>query len=264
MSSSQQLFNSSIPSILYASFPALKTVDLSYGKLRGSIATAISTSTLTSLILTGNVNLCGSAPSLPTTLSLSTAGTYIGSSCSTTSSSDLVALKALRLAWVATMPVLTGTFLAVDGTFAATTSGAAWNTSLDPCSGPWFGVTCDGGTPPSVTKISLSGLGIVGSIPAMTSTYQYSASLGYSTDVYTGALAFSGLQSLDLSNNKLTFIPADLGGLTSSAATLTSLNLASNSIVGTAPTLLSSFTALQQLSLASVRWMGEGQSNNSP
>lgn len=110
-------------------------------------------------------------------LSLSLSGLWCIAECST-NSDDVNALRALEQAWG-----------------QAAVSTLQW-TGSDPCGSAWTGIRCDSSSPQRVTSIVLSGLGLVGELPA---------------DI--GGLA--ALQTLDLSYNNLTGpLPSQIGQLT--------------------------------------------------
>lgn len=91
----------------------------------------------------------------------------------------------------------------------------------------WRGVVCDD-EGESVVSLEASGLGLSGEIP----------------DTTVGKL--TKLQSLDLSNNKITSLPSDFWSLGS----LTSLNLSHNQISGTLSSNIGNFGHLQSLDLS--------------
>ncbi|KAL9362740.1 hypothetical protein Peur_045525 [Populus x canadensis] len=112
------------------------------------------------------------------------------------------------------------------------TSSPLYNSSASVCS--WQGVFCDA-KKEHVVEFLASGLGLSGSIP----------------DTTIGKL--SKLQTLDLSNNKITSLPSDLWSLGS----LKVLNLSSNQISGPLPNNIGNFGALETIDLSSNNFSGE-------
>ncbi|KAK8476127.1 hypothetical protein V6N13_031227 [Hibiscus sabdariffa] len=98
----------------------------------------------------------------------------------------------------------------------------------------WKGVQCDANKE-NVIALKASGLGLTGLIPDST--------LGKLTK----------LQSLDLSNNKITALPSDLWDLGS----LKSLNLSSNQISGSIPNNIGNFGLLEVVDLSRNNFSGE-------
>ncbi|KAF5749518.1 LRR receptor-like serine/threonine-protein kinase [Tripterygium wilfordii] len=111
-------------------------------------------------------------------------------------------------------------------------SSQAYNFSAPVCS--WQGVFCDS-TNEYVFKLVASGLGLTGSIP----------------DTTIGKL--SKLQSVDLSNNKITSLPSDLWSLGS----LKNLNLSFNKISGDLPNNVGNFGLLETIDLSNNNFHGE-------
>ncbi|MCL7037292.1 hypothetical protein MKW94_019271 [Papaver nudicaule] len=99
----------------------------------------------------------------------------------------------------------------------------------------WAGVTCDSDSQ-NVISFAASSLGLSGSIPELT----------------IGKL--SKLQSLDLSNNKITSLSSDFWSLGSHLKTL---NLSHNHISGEIPTNIGNFGSLQSLDLSFNNFSGE-------
>ncbi|PON92271.1 Tyrosine-protein kinase [Trema orientale] len=97
----------------------------------------------------------------------------------------------------------------------------------------WPGVFCDA-KKEHVIELAASGSGLSGSIP----------------DTTIGKL--TKLQNLDLSNNKITGLPADLWSL----GTLKSLNLSSNQISGSLPNNIGNFGLLERLDISSNNFSG--------
>ncbi|OVA09225.1 Protein kinase domain [Macleaya cordata] len=112
-------------------------------------------------------------------------------------------------------------------------SSDVYNFSTPVCS--WQGVFCDI-QKQNVIGFVASGLGLSGSIPETT----------------IGKL--SKLQSLDLSNNKITSLSADFWSLGSNLKTL---NLSFNQISGSLPTNIGNFGVLQNLDLSFNNFSGE-------
>lgn len=106
------------------------------------------------------------------------------------------------------------------------------NFSAPVCS--WEGVFCDKHRE-HVTALVASGLGLIGSIP----------------DTTIGKL--TKLQTLDLSNNKITGLPSDLWSLSS----LNRLNLSSNRISGPLPSNIGNFGSLEIFDISSNNFSGE-------
>ena len=128
-----------------------------------------------------------------------------------------------------------GYFVSVFLTKMGSTSSSfsqIYNFSVPVCS--WPGVVCDAKRE-YVIELVASGLGLSGSIP----------------DTTIGKL--SKLQTLDLSNNKITGLPADLWSLGS----LKSLNLSSNQISGSLPNNIGNFGLLERFDLSSNNFSGE-------
>ncbi|XVE71138.1 hypothetical protein DITRI_Ditri10aG0126200 [Diplodiscus trichospermus] len=111
-------------------------------------------------------------------------------------------------------------------------SSLFYNSSASVCS--WEGVHCDSKNE-KVIGLKVSGLSLSGLIP----------------DTTIGKL--SQLQSLDLSNNKITALPSDLWNLGS----LKSLNLSSNLISGSLPNNIVNFDLLEVLDLSGNNFSGE-------
>ncbi|KAJ4755002.1 Leucine-rich repeat protein kinase family protein [Rhynchospora pubera] len=107
------------------------------------------------------------------------------------------------------------------------------STSTSVCE--WTGVTCQANTD-SVTRLSLSGLGLTGPIPEST--------IGKLTK----------LELLDLSNNSITSLSLDIWELGSS---LKFLNLSFNSITGSLSNNIGNFGALERLDLSHNRFTEE-------
>lgn len=111
-------------------------------------------------------------------------------------------------------------------------SSQIYSSSVHFCS--WRGVFCDANKE-HVIEFVASGLGLSGSIP----------------DTTIGKL--TKLQTLDLSNNKITGLPSDLWSLGS----LKSLNLSFNQIYGSLPNNIGNFGLLQSFDLSSNNFSGE-------
>ncbi|XVF89257.1 hypothetical protein PTKIN_Ptkin19aG0115800 [Pterospermum kingtungense] len=111
-------------------------------------------------------------------------------------------------------------------------SSFSYNFSDSVCS--WEGVHCDT-KKESVIGLKTSGLGLSGLIP----------------DSTIGKL--TKLQSLDLSNNKITALPSDLWSLSS----LKSLNLSSNQISWSLPNNIGNFGQLEVIDLSGNNFSGE-------
>ncbi|KAJ4827589.1 hypothetical protein Tsubulata_036312 [Turnera subulata] len=112
------------------------------------------------------------------------------------------------------------------------TSSPLYNYSAPFCS--WKGVFCDA-KKENVIELLASGLGLSGSIP----------------DNTIGKL--SKLQTLDLSNNKITALSSDLWSLGS----LKTLNLSTNQISGPLPSNIGNFGQLETFDLSSNSFSGE-------
>ncbi|KAJ6296157.1 hypothetical protein OIU78_024069 [Salix suchowensis] len=112
------------------------------------------------------------------------------------------------------------------------TSSPLFNFSASVCS--WQGVFCDA-KKEHVVEFLASGLGLSGSIP----------------DTTIGKL--SKLQTLDLSNNKITSFPSDFWSLGS----LKLLNLSLNKISGPLPSNVGNFGVLETIDLSSNNFSGE-------
>lgn len=112
------------------------------------------------------------------------------------------------------------------------TSSQVYNFSIPFCS--WPGVFCDA-KEENVVGLVASGLGLSGLIP----------------DTTIGKL--SKLQSLDLSNNKITGLSSDFWSLGS----LKALNLSSNLISGSLPSNIGNFGVLEILDLSNNNFSGE-------
>ncbi|KAJ6673390.1 LEUCINE-RICH REPEAT-CONTAINING PROTEIN [Salix viminalis] len=112
------------------------------------------------------------------------------------------------------------------------TSSPLFNFSAPVCS--WQGVFCDA-KKEHVVEFLASGLGLSGSIP----------------DTTIGKL--SKLQTLDLSNNKITSFPSDFWSLGS----LKLLNLSLNKISGPLPSNVGNFGVLETIDLSSNNFSGE-------
>ncbi|KAL5842058.1 hypothetical protein ACOSQ3_012661 [Xanthoceras sorbifolium] len=117
-------------------------------------------------------------------------------------------------------------------TSPSSSSSQASNFSTPVCS--WQGVFCDA-QKEHVIGLSASGLGLSGSVP----------------DTTIGKL--TKLQSLDLSNNKITTLPSDLWSLGS----LKTLNLSSNQISGPLPSNIGNFGMLEAFDLSNNNFSGE-------
>ncbi|KAJ1436920.1 Tyrosine-protein kinase, catalytic domain [Sesbania bispinosa] len=111
-------------------------------------------------------------------------------------------------------------------------SSKAYNFSSSVCS--WQGVTCDA-KKEHVVGLVVSGMGLSGPIP----------------DTTIGKL--SKIQSLDLSNNKITDLPSDFWSL----SFLKSLNLSSNQISGSLTNNIGNFGLLEVFDLSSNNFSGE-------
>ncbi|XP_021893317.1 probable LRR receptor-like serine/threonine-protein kinase At2g24230 [Carica papaya] len=111
-------------------------------------------------------------------------------------------------------------------------SSQAYNFSAPFCS--WQGLFCDA-KKEHVIELMVSGLGLSGSIP----------------DTTIGKL--SKVQSLDLSNNKITALPSDFWSLGS----LKSLNLSSNHLSGSLPSNIGNFGLLESIDLSGNDFSGE-------
>ncbi|MBA0547835.1 hypothetical protein Golob_018975 [Gossypium lobatum] len=111
-------------------------------------------------------------------------------------------------------------------------SSLSYNFPGSVCS--WVRVKCDD-TKENVIALKASGLGLSGLIP----------------DTTIGKLA--QLQSLDLSNNKITALPSDFWGLVS----LKSLNLSYNQISGSLPNNIGNFGLLEVMDLSGNNFSGE-------
>ncbi|KAF3452959.1 hypothetical protein FNV43_RR03392 [Rhamnella rubrinervis] len=113
-----------------------------------------------------------------------------------------------------------------------TPSSQIYNSSIPFCS--WRGVFCDASKEHAIEFVA-SGLGLSGSIP----------------DTTIGKL--TKLQTLDLSNNKITGLPSDLWSLDS----LKILNLSFNQISGSLPNNIGNFGLLRSFDLSSNNISGE-------
>uniref|UniRef100_A0A199UC59 Protein kinase domain-containing protein n=1 Tax=Manihot esculenta TaxID=3983 RepID=A0A199UC59_MANES len=111
------------------------------------------------------------------------------------------------------------------------TSSPLYNFSAPVCS--WQGLLCD--AKENVLGLVTSGYGLYGPIP----------------DNTIGKL--NKLQTLDLSNNKITALPSDFWSLGS----LTTLNLSSNQISGSLTNNIGNFAVLESLDLSSNNFSGE-------
>ncbi|KAF3580383.1 hypothetical protein DY000_02034306 [Brassica cretica] len=111
------------------------------------------------------------------------------------------------------------------------TSAQAYNFSAPFCS--WQGLFCDSNNE-HVTLLIATGMGLSGPIP----------------DTTLGKL--SKLQSLDLSNNRISALPSDFWSLT----TLKSLNLSFNQISGSFPSNVGNFGQLESLDLSHNNFSG--------
>lgn len=112
-------------------------------------------------------------------------------------------------------------------------NSSTYNFSVPVCS--WQVVSCDE-TKEFVIDLLASGLGLSGPIPETT--------IGKLTK----------LQTLDLSSNRITALPADLWSL---GGSLTSLNLSSNRISGSLPNDIGNFGSLKSLDISSNDLSGE-------
>lgn len=112
------------------------------------------------------------------------------------------------------------------------TSAQAYNFSAPFCS--WQGLFCDSNNE-HVTVLIATGMGLSGPIP----------------DTTLGKL--SKLQSLDLSNNRISALPSDFWSLT----TLKSLNLSFNQISGSFPSNVGNFGQLESLDLSHNNFSGQ-------
>ncbi|KAK8602550.1 hypothetical protein V6N13_057820 [Hibiscus sabdariffa] len=111
-------------------------------------------------------------------------------------------------------------------------SSLSYNFSGSVCS--WEGMHCDA-KKESVIGLKASGLGLSGLIP----------------DTTIGKL--TKIQSLDLSNNKITALPSDFWSL----GTLKSLNLSCNKISGSLPNNIGNFGLLEVIDLSGNNFSGE-------
>jgi Leucine-rich repeat (LRR) protein len=123
---------------------------------------------------------------------------------------------------------------------------AGWNVTNMPCS--WHGVSCSGG---HVSRLSLSGNRLTGSIPRELGNLTHLEELWLSFNQLTGSIPselgnLSNLEFLSLAGNQLTgSIPTELGNLTN----LKFLYLAFNQITGPIPSELGNLTNLMFLDL---------------
>ena len=114
----------------------------------------------------------------------------------------------------------------------SSSSSSLYNFSAPVCS--WPGVFCDSGNE-YVINLVASGLDLSGSIP----------------DTTIGKL--TKLQSLDLSNNRITGLPSDLWSLGS----LKNLNLSHNQISGSLPNNIGNFGLLESFDISSNNFSGD-------
>ncbi|KAG1679106.1 hypothetical protein FOA52_000461 [Chlamydomonas sp. UWO 241] len=108
-------------------------------------------------------------------------------------------------------------------------------TGTDPCSGPWLGITCSGGSEP--TALSLNSLSLGGNLPDALSSVTSLSNLDLGGNAFSGALpglwaALTGLTKITLDSNGLTgSVPAAWSRLSN----LKFANLAYNGLTSTLP-----------------------------
>jgi Leucine-rich repeat (LRR) protein len=128
---------------------------------------------------------------------------------------------------------------------------ADWDSSTDPCTDTWTGITCDGS---DVTEISLAAASISGTISPLfagcpTTLAATLTFLNFFGNSLTGSIpteigSLSSLTELSFSANSLTgSIPTEIGSLSS----LTKLSVYTNSLSGLIPTEIGSLTSLTYL-----------------
>ena len=138
------------------------------------------------------------------------------------------------------------------------TGGAGWKNSSNwlTATPGWYGVTVTGGR---VTRLSLSGNQLSGSIPAQLGSLSRLAELNLGSNQLAGAIpaslgSLSNLQVLRLDGNGLTgSIPPEFGLL----ANLQYLRLDSNRLTGGIPPEIGGIASLQYLRLSSNRLTGD-------
>ncbi|MDH5605348.1 MAG: hypothetical protein OEY93_00515 [Anaerolineae bacterium] len=124
-----------------------------------------------------------------------------------------------------------------------------WKTTGDVCA--WYGITCNGATPPRITVINLNNNNLAGPLPDNLGNIKTLNSLILYDNLITGPLPASfgnltNLTNVDLSYNMISgSIPSSIGNMTG----MLNLSLSNNQFTGIVPASLGNLTSNAILSL---------------
>lgn len=158
------------------------------------------------------------------------------------------------------LPTLQALYSATNGKDWRTPPKSEWkvyNSSSNPCSPEWFGISCDGN---NIVELRLANCNLRGTIPTQLGSLTGLRKLNLTSNSLYGVLPselalLTSLQLLDISQNSFSKgLPPQLNSLTS----LTSLAMNDNDFGGIFPQWIGSSNALVELFLQNNKFNGSG------